>query len=194
MARQRDAKGRFVGAGTETGGKAATDGLTLHSGANEFRLLQNRTDGFSADQKAVFLEVLSETSNVKRAAAAAGIPTMTAYRHRRRHADFAAGWDKALADAIADLKMLVAHQGRFGEISDYTSRIDAEGVRHVRRRRQVAAAALRTLTLCADRAGESDAEDRAAAERREAEIEIEAATRAMMQRIRELSDDGNSEG
>lgn len=203
MGRLRDERGQFVRAaaasegaaseGNAVGGGAASSRLTLRSGAKVMHLRRERHDAFNAERKAAFLAVLSETSNVRQAAEVAGIHPAIAYRHRRRHADFAAGWDKALADAIADLTMLVAHQGRFGEVSDYTSRIDAEGVRHVRRTRQVAANALRTLNLCAGRAATSDAEDRAAAERREAEIEIEAATRAMMRRIKELSNGGDTQ-
>lgn len=153
------------------------------------RLEQARRTSFTAKRKARFLAVLSETSNVSAAAAAAGIATITAYTHRRRDAAFARGWEKALADAIADLKMLVAHQGRFGAIDEMSSCTDADGVRHVRRTRQVADSALRTLVQASGRAALSDAEDRAEAEALEREIQIDAAERIMLRRIREMADD-----
>lgn len=153
------------------------------------RLEQARRTSFTAKRKARFLAVLSETSNVSAAAAAAGIATITAYTHRRRDAAFARGWEKALADAIADLKMLVAHQGRFGAIDEMSSCTDADGVRHVRRTRQVADSALRTLVQASGRVALSDAEDRAEAEALEREIQIDAAERIMLRRIREMADD-----
>ncbi len=208
MGQIRDGRGRFVGSAAAVDRAGATKARRASGVAAPVQvtailnpeaviaprqLRAERRDEFTAAKKAIFMAVLSETSNVTTAAKVAGVTPVTAYRHRRLHADFASQWEKALADAIADLTMLVAHQGRFGQISEYSSRIDDEGVRHVRWKRQISIAALRTLTLCAGRAATSDADDRAAAERREAEIEIEAATRAMMQRIRELSDGGDTQ-
>lgn len=218
MAQQRDAKGRFVSADgarpapARAGGKGKTGPdktgtgkvgagrrrnrrrpLILIGGGQGaekiVRLEQARSNSFTAKRKARFLTVLSETSNVRAAAAAAGITSETAYQHRRRDAAFARGWEKALADAIADLKMLVAHQGRFGAIDEVSTRTDADGVRHVRRTRQVADSALRTLVQAAGRAALSDAEDRAEAEALEREIQIDAAERIMLRRIREMADD-----
>lgn len=218
MAQQRDDKGRFVAANgarqapASAGGKGNTGSGNTGSGKagagkrrnrrrpliligagqgseKVIRLEQARSTSFTATRKARFLTVLSETSNVRAAAAAAGITAETAYKHRRRDAAFARGWEKALADAIADLKMLVAHQGRFGAIDEVSTRTDAEGVRHVRRTRQVADSALRTLVQAAGRAALSDAEDRAESEALEEKIQVDAAERIMLRRIREMGHD-----
>ena len=46
-----------------------------------------------------FIEVLSNSANVRAACRAAGIDRTTAYRHRARNAAFAEEWDSALKEA-----------------------------------------------------------------------------------------------
>ena len=52
-----------------------------------------------------FLAVLWETGNVSAAARRAGTSRSVCYRHRRRHAGFAAAWEDALEEAADRLEM-----------------------------------------------------------------------------------------
>ena len=52
-----------------------------------------------------FLAVLRETGNVSAAARQAGTSRSVCYRHRRRHAGFAAAWEDALEEAADRLEM-----------------------------------------------------------------------------------------
>jgi hypothetical protein len=47
-----------------------------------------------------FLEVLAGTGNVRLACHACGIDRCTAYRHREKSKQFAAGWEEAMENAI----------------------------------------------------------------------------------------------
>jgi len=63
-----------------------------------------------------FLEVLSNSANVRAACQAAGVNRRTAYRHRERNPGFAAEWEEALQEA-AEVLEAVAWQ-RAKEKSD----------------------------------------------------------------------------
>jgi len=69
-----------------------------------------------ADWRPRFVEVLSNSANVRAACRAAGIDRKTAYRHRARNAAFAQEWDAALKEA-AEILEAVAWQ-RAKEKSD----------------------------------------------------------------------------
>jgi len=58
-----------------------------------------RTDGWTAERQLRFLDTLSRTRSISKAAAAAGMSRESAYRlrERREGALFAAFWDEALA-------------------------------------------------------------------------------------------------
>ena len=56
---------------------------------------------FDREARVRFLDVLADSGNVSRAAARVGVSRETAYRARRRHADFARVWDAALVHARA---------------------------------------------------------------------------------------------
>ncbi len=65
---------------------------------------------------ALFLEALAESSNVRAAAAAAGLAVRTVYHLRRTDADFARQWYAALAEGYDNLEMeLLAHLRAGGE-------------------------------------------------------------------------------
>lgn len=56
-------------------------------------------------QLQIFLEVLSESCNVRRAAALAGFAPSAAYKLRRSNPDFAEAWQAALESGYARLEM-----------------------------------------------------------------------------------------
>jgi hypothetical protein len=63
-----------------------------------------------------FLVALAETSNVARAAKAAGISTSHVYDHRRKNRAFARAWRTALAEGYDNLEMELLGRLREGEI------------------------------------------------------------------------------
>jgi hypothetical protein len=65
-----------------------------------------------------FLTSLAETSNVRLACAAAGVPPSTVYDLRRRDADFAAKWAEALCEGYDNLEMEMLYRLRSGERAD----------------------------------------------------------------------------
>lgn len=75
----------------ETGERRSLDRLAE---SNTFG--QTRHDGWTPARKAAFLAALAEVGTVRVAASRVGLSFSTAYRVRRRDADFAAGWDAAL--------------------------------------------------------------------------------------------------
>lgn len=56
---------------------------------------------FDREARVRFLDLLADSGNVSKAAARVGVSRETAYRARRRHADFARVWDAALVHARA---------------------------------------------------------------------------------------------
>lgn len=116
MAKQRDARGRFVGAagvvdeGDEEitaqrdaladrvgrcGRRAATASsdraaalVTIYADGDDglSKVARERSDAFTAMRRDRFFEILSETSNVRLACDMVGISQHTAYRYRRRYA------------------------------------------------------------------------------------------------------------
>jgi len=63
-----------------------------------------------------FLAALAETSNVRRAAHKAGIPTSTAYDARRKQRAFARQWQEALCEGYDNLVLDLLCRLREGEI------------------------------------------------------------------------------
>lgn len=90
--------------------------------------------GWTARKKAVFLDHLAQTGNVRAACARVGMSREAAYRLRRRDADFARGWGAAMvlaSDAGTELLAACATEGTehrvyfHGELVDTYRRIDA---------------------------------------------------------------------
>ena len=71
----------------------------------------------------VFINELAETSNVKKAAQAAGVSQSLVYKTRREKAEFAARWYAALAEGYDNLEMDLLARLREGRLED----TDAEG-------------------------------------------------------------------
>jgi hypothetical protein len=63
-----------------------------------------------------FLAALAETSNVARAAKAAGVATSTVYDTRRKSGDFRRRWQSALCEGYDNLEMELLGRLREGEI------------------------------------------------------------------------------
>ena len=224
MAKQRDARGRFVGAagvvdeGDEElaaqrdaladrvgrcGRRAATASsdraaalVTIYADGDDglSKVARERSDAFTAVRRDRFFEILSETSNVRLACDMVGISQHTAYRYRRRDASFAARWNKALADAIADLRMRVAAQGRFGQTTETVFAIDADGARKITTVRDIAPTALRTLMAAGGDAVASDRADSEAAEREAREIRLAAAERVILKLLKDVVPPENGDG
>lgn len=62
-----------------------------------------------------FLEALAQTSNVRKSAEAAGVPTSKAYKTRSTNPEFAKAWMAALWEGYAHLEMEVLGRLREGE-------------------------------------------------------------------------------
>lgn len=135
---------------------------------------------FTSDRQDRFFDILSETSNVKLACEVVGISQTAVYHHRRTNAAFAARWQRALADAIADLRMRVAAQGRFGQTTETIISMTDQGERVVRTTRDIAPVALRTLAAAGGEADVSDREDQLERERDEREMRLAAAERILI--------------
>ena len=164
------------------------------SGKGRRKLMRQRSDAFTAARQDRFFETLSETSNVLLSCSVAGIAPQTAYIYRRRDASFAARWNKALADAVADLRMRVAAQGRFGQTTETIFAVDANGARKITTVREIAPTALRTLVAAGGDADASDRADHEAAEREAREIRLAAAERVILNLLKDVVPPENSDG
>ena len=70
----------------------------------------------SAHWRKKFLEMLAQTSNVKKSARAAGVEPSTAYRARSSEADFARSWANALWEGYEHLEIEVLRRLREGDL------------------------------------------------------------------------------
>jgi hypothetical protein len=71
--------------------------------------------GWTDECKAVFLDTLRATSNVSKAAEAAGMNgTRSAYELRRRDPAFAQGWMEALEQGYSELELLLLRHALYG--------------------------------------------------------------------------------
>ena len=157
------------------------------------RIQRARRNSFGTARQALFFMRLSETSNVTEACRTAGVANQTAYKYRNRYAEFAARWEQALADGVADLRMKVVEQGRFGQTSECVVSTDEKGVRRIQWKREIAPTALRTLAQVAARTHETDAEIVAMNEARDRQIEVEAAAELLSRAVGTLPDDDHGE-
>ncbi|MCW6532287.1 hypothetical protein [Sphingomonas lycopersici] len=75
-----------------------------------------------AAKREAFFDMLSVTCNVTAAATAGGVTARTAYRWRRRDADFAAQWSEALALGYEVLELALVGQALAGDDRDAIDR------------------------------------------------------------------------
>lgn len=85
-----------------------------------------------------FLEHLAESSNVKRAAAFAGVSTSQVYKARREESDFAHAWAAALLDGYCHLEFEVLRRLRDGDqLTDDSGKYDfANAIRFLNAHRE----------------------------------------------------------
>ena len=76
-------------------------------GKGRIRLRRPSPGAWTRKKERVFLAVLSETCNVKLAAAEAGVSAQRAYERRRTDARFRAGWVQAVGMAYAKLELIL---------------------------------------------------------------------------------------
>lgn len=67
---------------------------------------------FTKARQQIFLDALTRTCNVLQSAEAAGVNPTTAYRYRRRDAEFRARWKDALEEGVSDLHALLIERAR----------------------------------------------------------------------------------
>jgi len=76
-------------------------------GKRRMRLRKPSPNAWTRTKERLFLSVLSETCNVKIAAAEAGVSAQRAYERRRTHARFRAAWVEAVGVAYAKLELIL---------------------------------------------------------------------------------------
>jgi hypothetical protein len=148
MARQRDEKGRFVGAedgapeGEERSERPRAARLprknevpphpkdpareaTVTPGKNgRPQLRLRKREGWTKQRRKIFLDHLAATCNVTASATAAGLYWAGAYAWRRKDPEFAAQWQAALETGYARLEAMLVDRAAVGSGAPG----DAEGV------------------------------------------------------------------
>lgn len=112
--RQREVNALIPLACGESPSPGTREGLVL-AGANGLRLGRGAVSRWSRQAEERFLEELTASANVARAAAAAGFSAAAIYKRKLRDQHFAAGWDAAIAVGRARLEahLLVAAERSF---------------------------------------------------------------------------------
>lgn len=87
---------------------------------------RERPTAITAAKRQQFLNVVAATANVKRAAAAAGVPPQSFYRLRHRDAGFAAAWDQSLDDGYAALEAMLLERA-LGTVEQASGDADQAG-------------------------------------------------------------------
>jgi len=111
----------FHGAGAMMGDKGVTQGGNVR----RVQIRAERKDGFTAEKRQVFLDHLAGCSNVGRAAAAAGVSSVTINYHRRRDPAFKAACLEALDAGYVALEAMMMERAAG---AGYTQGPDAENV------------------------------------------------------------------
>lgn len=141
---------------------------------------------WSKAKERLFLTTLSETCNVTRAAAEAGIGLATAYKRKRSHAAFRAGWSEAIGAAYQRLELELLDRALNGTEKVVTRRDGSEE----RMIEYSNAMALSLLKMHRDSAGEALVEY---APQDVAAIREKLIARIERMRERFLREDGNAE-
>lgn len=76
--------------------------------------LRVRHDGWTPARQRTFLRALSETGCVRDACARAGISNTSAYRMKKRSADFSRAWDRAIAKAMPTIEQAAYERAVIG--------------------------------------------------------------------------------
>jgi hypothetical protein len=89
---------------------AACDGAIQPNNRRPLQRRRKRGIEFTDKRKQAFLDHFAGTADVQAACDAAGVHYSTVYKHRRLDPPFAAGWDEALAQAVASLEAEAVRQ------------------------------------------------------------------------------------
>ena len=131
--------------GTAVSGEGAADAPVIGDAlVKQARAVKGTKRRITEARITLFLQTLTETSNISAAARAAQIDRWTITKWRRRDAEFAARFDKALQDGVADLKIKALEQGRFG-VRQVETVVEKDGVRTRTVVRDAALTALREV-------------------------------------------------
>ncbi|WP_336972838.1 hypothetical protein [Sphingobium aromaticiconvertens] len=96
------------------GKKSGSSALPVSDGRRGPQRRAVRKDGWTAKRRALFLETLAETANVRESARVAGVGKTCAYYYRQRDPGFARAWAQALDVAFDELGTLLLRQALFG--------------------------------------------------------------------------------
>lgn len=89
------------------------DGRSIGTNSNrKLQLRKERADGWSKENREVFLDHLAATCNVTTSAEAIGKGPSSAHYQRRRDPEFAANWDSALDVGYAALELLLVERAQ----------------------------------------------------------------------------------
>jgi len=154
MAKEPSKPTRLKKDGVDTGEcRRSRSGLTL-DGKGRIRLRKPARNAWTREKERKFLTVLSDTCNVKLAAAEAGVSPQRAYERRRTHARFHSGWVEAIGLAYARLELILLDRALNG-VERIVKRRDGSEERMVDYSNQVA---LTLLKMHRDTAIEADSE------------------------------------
>lgn len=81
---------------------------------------KERAPQWNEEQRQTFLDTLAECSNVAASERAARMMPGSAYRERRRSADFRAAWDEALCEGYTRLELVLLERALGGVVSRTT--------------------------------------------------------------------------
>lgn len=88
----------------DKGGNGKNDILLAHNRNGDLHMRKVRSDGWSEEERGLFLDMLAATCNVDMSAKAAGHIEQSASALRRRDAGFREQWDEALETGYARLE------------------------------------------------------------------------------------------
>lgn len=92
---------------TKAGKKANKKTRLALVGGDKPQMRQTRKPGWSKAREKEFLSVLAETCNVTHACRETGVSVSAAYKRRKSHAAFRAGWLEAIAAAYQRLELVL---------------------------------------------------------------------------------------
>jgi len=88
-----------------------------------------RAPQWNEERRQTFLDTLAACSNVAASERAAGMMPGSAYRERRRSADFRAAWDEALCEGYTRLELVLLERALGGVVARTTKNDKGEEVK-----------------------------------------------------------------
>jgi hypothetical protein len=88
-----------------------------------------RPPQWNEERRKTFLETLADCSNVAASERAAGMMPGSAYRERRRSADFCAAWDEALCEGYTRLELALLERALGGVVARTTKNDKGEEIK-----------------------------------------------------------------